>query len=157
MVIGIQLNVNGKEYSLTIEEDKRLIDVLREDLGLIGVKEGCSEGECGACTVIMDGKTVNSCLVMGFQANGKSIITIEGLEKDGKLDPVQQAFIDVGAVQCGFCIPGMILSARALLDKNPDPTEEEIREGISGNLCRCTGYNKIVEAVRLARRYENGV
>lgn len=157
MVIDIQLTVNGKEYSLTIDEDKRLIDVLREDLGLIGVKEGCSEGECGACTVIMDGKTVNSCLVMGFQANGKSIITIEGLEKDGKLDPVQQAFIDVGAVQCGFCIPGMILSARALLDKNPDPTEEEIREGISGNLCRCTGYNKIVEAVRLARRYENGV
>ncbi len=156
MVIDIQLTVNGKEYSLTIEEDKRLIDVLREDLGLVGVKEGCSEGECGACTVIMDGKTVNSCLVMGFQANGKSIITIEGLEKDGKLDPVQQAFIDVGAVQCGFCIPGMILSARALLDKNPDPTEEEIREGISGNLCRCTGYNKIVEAVRLARRYENG-
>lgn len=157
MVIDIQLTVNGKEYSLTIDEDKRLIDVLREDLGLIGVKEGCSEGECGACTVIMDGKTVNSCLVMGFQANGKSIITIEGLEKDGKLDPVQQAFIDVGAVQCGFCIPGMILSARALLDKNPDPTEEEIREGISGNLCRCTGYNKIVEAVHLARRYENGV
>jgi carbon-monoxide dehydrogenase small subunit len=156
-MIDIQLTVNGKEYSLTIEEDKRLIDVLREDLGLVGVKEGCSEGECGACTVIMDGKTVNSCLVMGFQANGKSIITIEGLEKDGKLDPVQQAFIDVGAVQCGFCIPGMILSARALLDKNPDPTEEEIREGISGNLCRCTGYNKIVEAVRLARRYENGV
>ncbi len=155
-MIDIQLTVNGKEYSLTIEEDKRLIDVLREDLGLVGVKEGCSEGECGACTVIMDGKTVNSCLVMGFQANGKSIITIEGLEKDGKLDPVQQAFIDVGAVQCGFCIPGMILSARALLDKNPDPTEEEIREGISGNLCRCTGYNKIVEAVRLARRYENG-
>jgi carbon-monoxide dehydrogenase small subunit len=156
-MIDIQLTVNGKEYSLTIEEDKRLIDVLREDLGLVGVKEGCSEGECGACTVIMDGKTVNSCLVMGFQANGKSIITIEGLEKDGKLDPVQQAFIDVGAVQCGFCIPGMILSARALLDKNPNPTEEEIREGISGNLCRCTGYNKIVEAVRLARRYENGV
>lgn len=155
-MIDIQLTVNGKEYSLTIEEDKRLIDVLREDLGLVGVKEGCSEGECGACTVIMDGKTVNSCLVMGFQANGKSIITIEGLEKDGKLDPVQQAFIDVGAVQCGFCIPGMILSARALLDKNPNPTEEEIREGISGNLCRCTGYNKIVEAVRLARRYENG-
>jgi len=155
-MIDIQLTVNGKEYSLTIEEDKRLIDVLREDLGLVGVKEGCSEGECGACTVIMDGKTVNSCLVMGFQANGKSIITIEGLEKDGKLDPVQQAFIDVGAVQCGFCIPGMILSARALLDKNPDPTEEEIREGISGNLCRCTGYNKIVEAVQLARRYENG-
>lgn len=155
-MINIQLTVNGKEYSLSIDEDKRLIDVLREDLGFIGVKEGCGEGECGACTVIMDGKTVNSCLVMGFQANGSNIITIEGLEKDGKLDPVQQAFIDVGAVQCGFCIPGMVLSVRALLDENPNPTEEEIREGISGNLCRCTGYNKIVEAVHLARRYENG-
>lgn len=155
-MIDIQLTVNGKQYSLSIDEDKRLIDVLREDLGLIGVKEGCGEGECGACTVIMDGKTVNSCLVMGFQANGSNIVTIEGLEKDGRLDPVQQAFIDVGAVQCGFCIPGMILSVRALLDENPNPTEEEIREGISGNLCRCTGYNKIVEAVHLARRYENG-
>jgi len=155
-MIDIQLTVNGKEYSLSIDEDKRLIDVLREDLGFIGVKEGCGEGECGACTVIMDGKTVNSCLVMGFQANGSNIITIEGLEKDGNLDPVQQAFIDVGAVQCGFCIPGMVLSVRALLDENPNPTEEEIREGISGNLCRCTGYNKIVEAVHLARRYENG-
>jgi len=155
-MINIQLTVNGKEYSLSIDEDKRLIDVLREDLGFIGVKEGCGEGECGACTVIMDGKTVNSCLVMGFQANGSNIITIEGLEKDGNLDPVQQAFIDVGAVQCGFCIPGMVLSVRALLDENPNPTEEEIREGISGNLCRCTGYNKIVEAVHLARRYENG-
>ncbi len=155
-MINIQLTVNGKEYSLSIDEDKRLIDVLREDLGFIGVKEGCGEGECGACTVIMDGKTVNSCLIMGFQANGSNIITIEGLERDGKLDPVQQAFIDVGAVQCGFCIPGMVLSVRALLDENPNPTEEEIREGISGNLCRCTGYNKIVEAVHLARRYENG-
>jgi len=155
-MIDIQLTVNGKQYSLSIDEDKRLIDVLREDLGLTGVKEGCGEGECGACTVIMDGKTVNSCLVMGFQANGSNIVTIEGLEKDGSLDPVQQAFIDVGAVQCGFCIPGMILSVRALLDENPNPTEEEIREGISGNLCRCTGYNKIVEAVHLARRYENG-
>ena len=155
-MINIQLTVNGKQYSLSIDEDKRLIDVLREDLGLTGVKEGCGEGECGACTVIMDGKTVNSCLVMGFQANGSNIVTIEGLEKDGSLDPVQQAFIDVGAVQCGFCIPGMILSVRALLDENPNPTEEEIREGISGNLCRCTGYNKIVEAVHLARRYENG-
>lgn len=155
-MIDIQLTVNGKEFFLSIDEDKRLIDVLREDLGLTGVKEGCGEGECGACTVIMDGKTVNSCLVMGFQANGSNIVTIEGLEKDGRLDPVQQAFIDVGAVQCGFCIPGMILSVRALLDENPNPTEEEIREGISGNLCRCTGYNKIVEAVHLARRYENG-
>ncbi len=155
-MIDIRLTVNGKEYSLSIEEDKRLIDVLREDLGFIGVMEGCGEGECGACTVIMDGKTVNSCLVMGFQANGKNIITIEGLAKDGKLDPVQQAFIDVGAVQCGFCIPGAILSIRALLNENPKPTEEEIRESISGNLCRCTGYNKMLEAVERARRYENG-
>lgn len=150
-MISIQFIVNGKEHILNIEEDKRLIDVLREDLGLIGVKEGCSEGECGACTVIMDGETVNSCLVMAFQANGRKIITIEGLEKNGMLDPIQKAFIDVGAVQCGYCTPGMILSVKALLNKKKNPTQEEIKEGISGNLCRCTGYNKIVEAVEKVR------
>lgn len=154
-MIEIQLTVNGKDYTVNIEEDKRLLDVLREDLGFTGVKEGCSEGECGACTVIMDRKTVNSCMVMGFQANGSNIVTIEGLEKDGQLHPIQQAFIDIGAVQCGYCTPGMILSAKALLDKNPNPTKEEIREGISGNLCRCTGYSKIVKAVEKARGYED--
>lgn len=150
-MINIQFIVNGKEQKLSIEEDKRLIDVLREDLGLIGVKEGCSEGECGACTVIMDGEAVNSCLIMAFQANGREITTIEGLEKNGVLDPIQKAFIDVGAVQCGYCTPGMVLSVKALLNKKKNPTHEEIREGISGNLCRCTGYNKIIEAVEKVR------
>lgn len=150
-MIEIKLTVNEKEYSLEIDEEKRLLDVLREDLGFTGVKEGCSEGECGACTIIMDGKAVNSCMIMGFQANGSNIVTIEGLEKDGEIHPIQQAFIDAGAVQCGYCTPGMILSAKALLDRNPNPTREEIKEGISGNLCRCTGYNKIIEAVEIAR------
>ncbi len=150
-MVKIRLNVNGRDYDLEIEEDKRLLDVLREELGLIGVKEGCSEGECGSCTVIMDGLAVNSCMVMAFQADGSKILTIEGLEEDGVLHPIQQAFVEVGAVQCGFCIPGMILAAKALLDKNPDPTEAEIREGISGNLCRCTGYNKIVQAIEKAK------
>lgn len=149
----IQLRVNGTDYKLNIDENTRLLDLLREELGLLGVKEGCGEGECGACTIIMDGKTVNSCMVMAFQADGSDILTIEGLEKNGEIHPIQQAFIDVGAVQCGFCTPGMILSSKALLDKNPDPTREEIREGISGNLCRCTGYNKIVDAVEKAKRY----
>lgn len=150
-MVEIKLKVNGKSYILEIEEDMRLLDLLREKLGLLGVKEGCSEGECGACTVIMDGEVVNSCLIMAFQAEGSKIVTIEGLEKEGEIHPVQQAFIEVGAVQCGYCTPGMILSAKALLDKNPNPTEEEIREGISGNLCRCTGYNKIIQAVEKAK------
>ncbi len=149
----IKLTVNQKDYELTIDENLRLIDPLRDELGLVGTKEGCSEGECGACTVIMDGETVNSCLVMAFQAQGSTITTIEGLEKNGKLDPVQRAYIEVGAVQCGFCIPGMVLSSKALLDKNPNPSDLEIREGISGNLCRCTGYNKMVEATRIAQAY----
>ncbi len=147
----ISLNVNGKDHTLEVEEDMRLIDLLREKLGLTGVKEGCSEGECGACTVIMDGEVVNSCLVMAFQAEGSSILTIEGLGDEENIHPIQQAFIDVGAVQCGYCTPGMILAAKALLDKNPNPTEEEIREAISGNLCRCTGYNKIVQAIDRAK------
>lgn len=150
-MVEIKLKVNGKNYTLEIEEDMRLLDLLREKLGLLGVKEGCSEGECGACTVIMDGRVVNSCLIMAFQAEGSNIVTIEGLEKEGEIHPVQQAFIEVGAVQCGYCTPGMILSAKALLDKNPNPTEDEIREGISGNLCRCTGYNKIIQAVEKAK------
>lgn len=147
----IKLTVNGVERTLMIEEDQRLLDLIRNDLKLTGTKEGCGEGECGACTVIMDGSIVNSCLVMAFQAEGKIIQTIESLEReDGSLHPIQQAFLEEGAVQCGFCTPGMVLSAKALLDNNPSPSREDIQEGISGNLCRCTGYHKIVEAVEKA-------
>lgn len=149
----IYLTVNGQDYGLEIDENMRLIDLLREKLGLIGVKEGCSEGECGACSIIMDGEVVNSCLIMAFQAEGSNILTIEGLGENGDIHPIQQAFIDVGAVQCGYCTPGMIMSIKALLDKNLEPSREEIREGISGNLCRCTGYNKIVDATEKASMY----
>ena len=149
----ISLEVNGVMTVVEIQENERLIDLLREDLGLIGTKEGCGEGECGACTVIMDGKSVDSCLVMAFQADGTSITTIEGLSFEGEIHPIQQALIDEGAVQCGFCTPGVILSIKALLDKKANPTRDEIREGISGNLCRCTGYNKIVDAVERAISY----
>lgn len=152
-MLRIDLNVNGKDYNLEIEEDMRLIDLLRDKLGLVGVKEGCSEGECGACTVIMDGDAVTSCTILAFQADGKEIITIEGLGGNDELHPIQQAFLTKGAVQCGFCTPGMILSAKALLDKNPLPNREAIKEAISGNLCRCTGYNKIVNAIELASEH----
>ncbi|MBO8158401.1 (2Fe-2S)-binding protein [Thermosyntropha sp.] len=152
----ISLKVNGKPYTVEVEEDMRLLDLLRDKLGFTGVKEGCAEGECGACSVIMDGNLVTSCLVMAFQADGKEIITIEGLQsEDGTLHPIQQAFLDEGAVQCGFCTPAMVLAAKALLDKNPNPTDEQIKEGISGNLCRCTGYAKIVSAVKKAAEYLN--
>lgn len=152
----ISFTVNGQLQKVTVDENSRLIDLLRDELGLIGTKEGCGEGECGACTIIMDGETVASCLVMAFQADGSNILTIEGLENEGKLHPVQQAYIDVGAVQCGFCIPGMVLSTKSLLDKNPNPNDEEIREGLSGNLCRCTGYNKMVAATKIAAKYLEG-
>ena len=152
----ITLNVNGIDRKVEIDEEDRLIDVLREGLQLTGTKEGCGEGECGACTVIIDGTTVNSCMVMAFQAEGKKITTIEGLETDKGIHPIQQAFLDEGAVQCGFCIPGMVLSAKVILDQNPDPTREEIRESISGNLCRCTGYNKIVDSIERAGRLLRG-
>jgi len=143
----IELNVNEQIHQIRVNPQDTLLDVLRDKLGLIGVKRGCDMGECGACTVIMSGKTVYSCLTLAIEAQGKPITTIEGLSKKGELHPIQQAFIDNGAVQCGFCTPGMILSAKVLLDKNPHPTEEEIRSAISGNLCRCTGYSKIVEAI----------
>lgn len=155
-MININLKINGKNYSIKTKKEFRLIDLLREELNLIGAKEGCGEGECGACTVIMNGETVNSCMVMAFQADGSNILTIEGLGTENNLHPIQKAFIEVGAVQCGYCTPGMILSVKALLDKNPKPTREEIREGISGNLCRCTGYNKIVDAAELAISYIGG-
>lgn len=143
----IHLKVNGINHELDIDPAKRLLDILREDLELTGTKEGCSEGECGACTVIMNGKAVNSCMVLGVQARNKEILTIEYLEKDGELDQLQKSFIKKGAVQCGFCTPGMLMSCKALLMKNPNPTSEDIKRAIEGNLCRCTGYTKIIEAV----------
>lgn len=147
----ISLNVNGKDYEVEVDNKMTLTKLLRDKLNLMGTKIGCGEGECGACTVIMDGETVLSCLVLAFQAEDSKIITIEGVSEDGS-HPIQQAFIEVGAVQCGFCIPGMILSAKSLLDKNLNPTEEDIREAISGNICRCTGYEKIVKAIKLAAK-----
>lgn len=144
-------NVNGVNHQVEIEDDLRLLDLIRNTLHMTGTKEGCGEGECGACTVLLEGETVNSCLVLAFQAEGKKIETIESLDReDGSLHPIQQAFLEEGAVQCGFCTPGMVLSAKALLDHNPSPDKEEIRESISGNLCRCTGYNKIAEAIEKA-------
>lgn len=143
----ITLQVNGEEFSVDVEPYWTLLDVLRRELGLTGTKKGCDHGDCGACTVLIDGKAVNSCLVLAVAAEGKEIITIEGLAKDGDLHPLQKAFIEYGAIQCGYCSPGMILSAKALLDENPHPAEEEIRKNIAGNLCRCTGYVKILEAI----------
>ncbi|MBI4962025.1 MAG: (2Fe-2S)-binding protein [Desulfomonile tiedjei] len=146
----IQLVVNGETVEAAVEPNHTLAQFLREDLGLTGTKHGCGVGDCGACTVILDGKPVNSCLVLAVQARGREVLTIEGLAENGKLHPIQQAFVDKGAIQCGFCSPGMILAAKALLEQNPKPTELEIRTAISGNLCRCTGYQKIVEAIQEA-------
>ncbi|MFC1970802.1 (2Fe-2S)-binding protein [Chloroflexota bacterium] len=146
----LRLRVNGEDCEVYTVLWKTLQDVLRDELELTGTKSGCSTGRCGACTVLINGKTVKSCLILAPQAQGKEILTIEGLAKDG-LHPLQQAFIDDFAVQCGFCTPGMILSAKALLDENPDANYEDIKEGLSGNLCRCTGYVKIVDAVQSAR------
>ncbi|MFB3895476.1 MAG: (2Fe-2S)-binding protein [bacterium] len=144
----ITFNLNGKSITLDVEPTETLLHVIRERLHLTGTKEGCGRGDCGACTVIMDGYAVNSCLMLAPQADGHSFTTIESLAEDGQLDIIQQAFIDAGAVQCGFCTPGMILSTKALLTRNPNPTDTEIRTAISGNLCRCTGYVKIIDAIR---------
>lgn len=144
----IQITINGELVEAAVEPNQTLLQFLRDDLDLTGTKHGCGLGDCGACTVILDGKPVNSCLVLAVQANGREVLTIEGLAENGKLHPIQQSFVDKGAIQCGFCTPGMILSAKALLDENPKPSELEIRTAISGNLCRCTGYQKIVEAVK---------
>ncbi|HOR41971.1 MAG TPA: (2Fe-2S)-binding protein [Atribacterota bacterium] len=149
-LINIKVNINDKDYDLKVKPNTLLLDLLRNELGLTGTKRGCDTGECGACTVIMDGLTVNSCMVLAAEVNGKNITTIEGLEKGGQLHPIQESFMEEGAIQCGFCTPGMVLSAKALLDKNPDPTDEEIRVAISGNLCRCTGYTKIIKAIKSA-------
>ncbi len=146
----ISLKVNGESHTLEVDAKDLLLHVLREKLGLTGTKEGCGTGECGACTVLVDGVPVNSCLYLAVRADGKAVMTIEGLAEGGRLHPLQQAFIDQAAVQCGFCAPGMLLSAKALLDRNPQPSEREIREGIAGNICRCTGYVKVVKAIRQA-------
>jgi carbon-monoxide dehydrogenase small subunit len=146
----INLTINDKPYEMAVEPNQTLSDLLRYDLGLTGTKKGCEVGDCGSCTVIMDGKPVNSCLVLAVQANGRNIQTIEGLETEKGLHPIQKAFVEKGAIQCGYCSPGMIMSAKNLLERNPKPTEEEIRKAVSGNLCRCTGYQKIVEAIMFA-------
>ncbi len=144
----VHLEVKGLAYDIEVEPRRTLLEVIREDLELTGTKEGCGLGECGTCTVLLDGKLIKSCITLAVQANGREVATIEGLEKsDGTLHPIQQAFIDHGAIQCGFCTPGMVLSAKALLEENPRPTEIEVRQAIAGNLCRCTGYQKIVEAI----------
>ncbi|MEF9934570.1 MAG: (2Fe-2S)-binding protein [Clostridium sp.] len=149
----VNLKVNGVSHSVEVEEDMRLLDLLRDKLHLTGTKEGCGEGECGACTVLMDGILIDSCLVMAFQVEGKEVTTIEGLQNGEELHPIQKAFVDAGSVQCGFCIPGMVLATKSILARNSKPTEAEIKEGISGNLCRCTGYTKIVDAVHKASEY----
>lgn len=146
------LTVNGTTYEVAVEPWQSLLQLLRDELHLTGTKEGCSEGECGACTVLLDGQTVDACLIFALEVEGRDVVTIEGLAQGDHLHPVQQAFADYGAVQCGFCTPGMILSAKALLDRQPHPSEAEIRQSIAGNLCRCTGYVKIVEAIQAAAR-----
>jgi carbon-monoxide dehydrogenase small subunit len=146
----IQITVNEEEYDLLVHPNKTLLDLLRYDLGLTGTKEGCDEGDCGACTVIVNGKVVTACLVLAVEADGATITTIEGLHKGDALHPIQQAFVDSGAVQCGFCTPGMILTTKALLDEIPNPSEEDIKHYLEGNLCRCTGYTKILDAVNIA-------
>lgn len=146
----IELKVNGEVHEALVENHRTLLEVLRENIGLVGTKEACDTGECGACAVLLDGVPVNSCLVLALDARGKEITTIEGLAVNGKLHPLQKAFMEHGATQCGFCTPGMIITAKALLDENQKPTEQEVRQAISGNLCRCTGYAKIVEAVMAA-------
>jgi carbon-monoxide dehydrogenase small subunit len=148
--LTIRLIINGQKEAIETTPSTRLLDLIRDDLHLTGTKEGCGKGECGACTVIMNGELIASCLVLAPQADGAVITTIEGVGDDKCLDPVQKAFIETGAVQCGFCTPGMILAAKKLLEENPHPDEEEIKRGISGNLCRCTGYQKIFDAINLA-------
>ena len=145
--LALTMTVNGKQVTVEVESDELLVDVLRDRLDLIGTKIGCNEGECGACTVIMDGKAVLSCLIPAMRAQDREITTIEGLSDGDILHPLQQAFVDHGAVQCGYCTPGFVMSAKALLDRNPHPSREEIKEAIAGNLCRCTGYVKILEAI----------
>ncbi|MCK5050907.1 MAG: (2Fe-2S)-binding protein [Candidatus Cloacimonetes bacterium] len=149
-MINIKLNVNGKDHELEVEDSMRLLDILRDELRLTGTKEGCAVGECGACTVIMNGDAVNSCLILVTQANNAIIETVENLEQDDVLSKLQNAFVEEGAIQCGYCTPGMLMSAKALLDKIQHPTENQIKEALEGNLCRCTGYVPILNAVKKA-------
>ncbi|UCG32644.1 MAG: (2Fe-2S)-binding protein [Phycisphaerales bacterium] len=145
--LDLSLNVNGDAVTLTVPPFATLLDVLRDRLQLTGTKYACGEGECGACSVLLDGRVVNSCLVLAAECKGAEVVTIEGLATNGKLHPIQQAFVDHGAIQCGFCTPGMIMASFALLEANPSPTEEQVKRGLEGNLCRCTGYRKIIDAV----------
>jgi aerobic-type carbon monoxide dehydrogenase small subunit (CoxS/CutS family) len=147
VVMKVEFVLNGSRIVIDVDPDRRVVDILREDFQLTGTKEGCGSGECGSCTILVDGESRLSCLMLAAQLEGKTITTIEGLAPDGKMHPLQEAFIEYGAVQCGFCTPGMVMAAVDLLSKNPAPDRQEIREGISGNLCRCTGYQKIVDAV----------
>lgn len=146
----LNFTLNGRKVSAQIEVDTTLLELLREHFGLMGTKEACGRGECGACTVLLNGSAVTSCILPAAKAQGGEVLTIEGLQKNGELHPIQKAFIDAGAVQCGYCTPGMVMSAKALLDRNPDPTREEIERAMSGNICRCTGYVRIIQAVQLA-------
>jgi aerobic carbon-monoxide dehydrogenase small subunit len=148
----ITLTVNGEPEQVDVPSNLTLLGLLREKLALTGTKNGCTAGECGACTVLMNGEPVNSCMVLAVECDGAEIITVEGLARDGRLDPVQQALIEAGGVQCGFCTPGVLITARALLDRNPHPNEEEIREALVGNLCRCTGYVRIIQGIQEAAR-----
>lgn len=157
MKTTVQLTVNDQAHSIDVPPMKRLLDVLREDLHLTGTKEGCGEGECGACAVLLDGELVNSCLVPALQANGAVICTIEGVADCDKLHPIQQCFLEQGGAQCGICTPGMILATHHLLEKHPNPTLEQIQEGLSGNLCRCTGYMRIFESVKKAAEAQNAL
>jgi carbon-monoxide dehydrogenase small subunit len=156
MTQTICLRVNGKEHTLEVPTQRLLIDCLRYDLGLTGTKEGCSVGVCGACTVLMDGQMTSACLVLAVRADNTDLVTIEGLAEDERLHPIQQAFIDHGGFQCGICTPGMIMASKALLDDNPDPSEDEIKDWMLGNLCRCTGYYKIIESIQAAAAHMQG-
>jgi aerobic carbon-monoxide dehydrogenase small subunit len=148
----VNLTVNGEREQVNVPSNMTLMHMLRESLALTGTKNGCSAGECGACTVLLNGEPVNSCMVLAVECDGADIVTVEGLAGDHQLDPIQEAMIEAGGVQCGFCTPGMLISSRALLDRCPDPSDDEIREALVGNLCRCTGYVRIIEAVKIAAR-----
>lgn len=151
-MVEITFVINGEERTEQVKPNQRLLDLIRKDLGLVGAKEGCGKGECGACTVLLNQNPVASCLVLAAQVDGAEILTVEGLGSNAELHPLQEAFLEAGAVQCGFCIPGIIMTAYSLLQENPDPTRQEIRQAIAGNICRCTGYQKIVDAVELAAK-----